>query len=176
MRLLKQALTVLGTVVVIAIIAALVTPKTAHAVVATAVNVVNIPLPVTTPNSVAIECEPAFPSTTNTCDPNSFFKLNSDGTQQNTAFVIPSGQVFVITDVQWAADSATQLTLLTQPVVSGNAPLLYFGFSTGSGGNPIGSTDHFTTGIVVSQVPKAFANATTANVELIILRGYLLAG
>jgi len=43
MRLLKQAMAVLGTVVVIAVIAALVTPKTAHAVIATAVQVVNMP-------------------------------------------------------------------------------------------------------------------------------------
>jgi hypothetical protein len=43
MRLLKQALVVLGTVVVIAIFAALVTPKTAHAIVATFVQVVNTP-------------------------------------------------------------------------------------------------------------------------------------
>jgi len=43
MKLLKQAMAVLGTVVVIAIIAALVTPKTAHALVATFVQVVNTP-------------------------------------------------------------------------------------------------------------------------------------
>ena len=41
MKLLKQAMAVLGTVVVIAVIAALVTPKTAHALVATMVQVVN---------------------------------------------------------------------------------------------------------------------------------------
>ena len=41
MKLLKQAMAVLGTVVVITIIAALVTPKTAHALVATMVQVVN---------------------------------------------------------------------------------------------------------------------------------------
>jgi hypothetical protein len=43
MRPLKQALAILGTVVVIAVIAALVTPKTAHALVATFVQVVNTP-------------------------------------------------------------------------------------------------------------------------------------
>jgi hypothetical protein len=55
MKLLKQALAVLGTVVVIAVLVALVTPKTAQAIVATAVyvmntpnvNVVNTPLPIT---------------------------------------------------------------------------------------------------------------------------------
>ena len=41
MKLLKQAMAVLGTVVVITIIAALVTPKTAHAIVSTMVQVVN---------------------------------------------------------------------------------------------------------------------------------------
>lgn len=41
MKLLKQALAVLGTVVVVAVIVALVTPKTAHALIATAVQVVN---------------------------------------------------------------------------------------------------------------------------------------
>jgi hypothetical protein len=51
MRLLKQAMAVLGTVVVIAAIAALVTPKMAHAIIATAVQVVNgpgNPVPITT--------------------------------------------------------------------------------------------------------------------------------
>jgi hypothetical protein len=43
MTLLKQALAVLGTVVVIAMIVVLVTPKTAHAIVATFVQVVNTP-------------------------------------------------------------------------------------------------------------------------------------
>lgn len=43
MKVLKQALGVLGTVVVIAIIAALVTPKTAHALVGAFVQVVNTP-------------------------------------------------------------------------------------------------------------------------------------
>jgi hypothetical protein len=43
MRLLKQAMAVLGTVVVIAVLVAVVTPKTAHAVVATMVQVVNLP-------------------------------------------------------------------------------------------------------------------------------------
>jgi hypothetical protein len=43
MRLLKQAVAILGTVVVIAVIAAVVTPKTAHAIIATAVQVVNGP-------------------------------------------------------------------------------------------------------------------------------------
>jgi hypothetical protein len=41
MKLLKQAMAVLGTVVVIAVLVALVTPKTAHAIVATMVQVVN---------------------------------------------------------------------------------------------------------------------------------------
>jgi hypothetical protein len=41
MRLLKQAMAVLGAVVVIAVIVVLVTPKTAHAVIATLVQVVN---------------------------------------------------------------------------------------------------------------------------------------
>jgi hypothetical protein len=43
MKLLKQAMVVLGTVVVIATIAALVTPKAAHAIVASLVQVVNTP-------------------------------------------------------------------------------------------------------------------------------------
>ena len=43
MKLLKQAMAVLGTVVVIAVIVVLVTPKTAHALVATLVQVENTP-------------------------------------------------------------------------------------------------------------------------------------
>lgn len=41
MRMLKQAVGVLGTLVVVIVIAALVSPKTAHAIIATAVQVVN---------------------------------------------------------------------------------------------------------------------------------------
>lgn len=52
MKAMKQAMAVLGTVVVIAAIVALVTPKTAHAIVATAVQVVNTSAnPIPTPES-----------------------------------------------------------------------------------------------------------------------------
>jgi hypothetical protein len=58
MRLLKQAMAVLGTVVVIAAVVALVTPKTAHAIVATAVQVVNTsanPVPVASVSIPAVQ-------------------------------------------------------------------------------------------------------------------------
>jgi hypothetical protein len=70
MKLLKQALAVLGSVVVIAIIAALVTPKTAHALVATAVEVVNtasqpVPTqPVHARQAVYLACQLTVTSTT----------------------------------------------------------------------------------------------------------------
>jgi hypothetical protein len=52
MNVMKQAMAVLGTVVVIATIVALVAPKTAHAIVATAVQVVNTSAnPIPTPRS-----------------------------------------------------------------------------------------------------------------------------
>ena len=74
MKLLKQAMAVLGTVVVIAMIVALVTPKTAHAIVATAVyvmntpnvNVVNTPLPTQVTNTpLPVSANINFPASMN---------------------------------------------------------------------------------------------------------------
>jgi hypothetical protein len=62
-RILNQAMAVLGTVVVIAVIAALVTPKTAHAIVATAVNVVNPSASPVPTSNVGPSNEPFFTQT-----------------------------------------------------------------------------------------------------------------
>jgi hypothetical protein len=70
MRLLKQALAVFGTVMLVAMMVALVTPKTAHAIIATAVNAVN-----TAANPVATVVS-GVPFQTTIC-----FQQNADGSE-----------------------------------------------------------------------------------------------
>jgi hypothetical protein len=92
MRLLRQAMAVLGSVVVIAVIVALVTPKTAHAIVATAVQVVN-PLSQPVP-MLATDALTSF-VTVEQCE------FGSDAFQPNSCFLpniytVPQGKVAVL--------------------------------------------------------------------------------
>lgn len=95
MRLLKQAVAVLGTLVVAIVIAAVVMPKTAHAIVATAVNVVNTPgNPVPT---VPAQITTSFTATVN--------PLISVAVEVNPAMPsCPAGMMFLVTSVNAAPD------------------------------------------------------------------------
>jgi hypothetical protein len=107
MKLLKQALAVLGTVVVIAVFVALVTPKTAHAIVATAVQVVN-----TSANPVPIRDtqDPALSAFTveGTCH----FTASPDCTL-SSFFSFTPGQIAVIESINshCTVDTGTSATL-----------------------------------------------------------------
>jgi hypothetical protein len=106
MKLLKQALAVLGAVVVIAAIAALVTPKTAHALVATMVEVVNTAeKPATTEDisKAASQIVELFCTNSETT-PCTVVKSNEGPGAGGPTFTVPAGQNFVITSVDIFAD------------------------------------------------------------------------
>jgi hypothetical protein len=91
---------VLGTVIVIAVIAALVTPKTAHAVVATMVDVVNTSAnpAATLDNTKAASqiLELICPDTA----PGEHFACEIQNADNGvSAFTVPGGQTFIITSV-----------------------------------------------------------------------------
>lgn len=100
MRLLKQAMAVLGTVVVIALLVALVTPKTAHAIIATAVQVVNTSAnpAATLDNSkaasqiVELVCLVASAEQTTSCE-------QETAANEFSGFMVPAGQTLIITSV-----------------------------------------------------------------------------
>jgi hypothetical protein len=123
MRLLKQALTVLGTVVVIAIIAALVTPQTAHAIIATAVQVVNTsanPVPVVSGDNPARQ---AVALTVNLFIPDGQIAGSLSFSDSNGPYTVPAGTRLVIDSLS-AVDNlpAGQKPLLFQVHTSNTNP------------------------------------------------------
>lgn len=104
MRLLKQAVGGLGTLVVVLVIAALVMPKATRAIVSTLVTVVNTATnPATTEDiskagsqivELLCEANPGASGAITSCLP----QLAS-GILELTAFTVPAGQTFVITSI-----------------------------------------------------------------------------
>lgn len=93
MKLLKQVLAVLGTVVVIALLVVLVTPKTAHAIVATFVQVVNTPSqPVPT---LEADAQTAF-VVLNTCNFGDAPDFNLTECEIIPLYTVPAGKTAVI--------------------------------------------------------------------------------
>lgn len=140
------------------------------------------PLPVQQVNSasssVALECAPV--TSTNICTSTDFFQLNNDGSAQGSPYNIPAGQVLVITDVEWELVGGSNalayaLAVGTQASQQCNPscfpillrPYLYVGGGGGSGAR----ADHFTTGLVTTQVPYASSNPNLG-INVVILRGY----
>jgi hypothetical protein len=146
MRLLKRALAVLGTVVLIATIAALVTPKTAHAVVATLVQVQNGPAnPV--PTSMATHLGQPSSNVVNLVSGFNFFSTNealfsftddrTDSPTFSQQYVVPAGQKLVITDIEWSLCGPASSSVFWQLVdLSVGEGLIYpqEGGNIGSGG------------------------------------------
>ena len=100
MRLLKQAMAVLGTVLTIAVLVAIIAPKTAHAVAAALVQIV----PGTTTHVgqnesqlVSLVCE----HSTNYCN-----AIDADGTQAASPYVVPPGYTLIVTDWEFAGSTA----------------------------------------------------------------------
>jgi hypothetical protein len=94
MRLLKQALALLGVLVVLAVIVAFVAPKQAHALAAALVQIV----PGTTTHVgqnesqvVSLTCQPRI----NYCS-----AVDPEGNASTSAYVVPAGYTLVITDYQ----------------------------------------------------------------------------
>ncbi len=181
MRILKQAVGVLGTLAVIGVIAAVVMPKAAQGIVATLVQVVNTPAnPV--PVQHVKESAANFLTLTNSLG-SGYNEVLPDGLVNPSPFALLAGQQFVITDVSWVA-TCGNFGILACSASSGDAVTLQLAayFSTAiyaprSGFLVAGGNDHMTSGMVVSQLPTAGVFETSAgNGEsiLVTLQGYVV--
>ena len=168
----------------------LVAPKAVHAIVSTLVTVTNTSSnPVATgmstnvgvpvQNLVTLQCGVLIGEVENQCNSNSVIdtRINADGSLPT--FVIPAGQTFVITDVNWDVPNCTPSTYcpvtLFVPAIFGGAstPNIFLTtLSTGSvadgNGHAIGS-NHLTTGIAIRALPKIQAG----NSAVVTITGYL---
>jgi len=104
-RLLMGFGSILSAVLLLALLLALVAPKSAHALVATLVQVTNTtanPVPVVdvqsaAQQSVELECNPAE----QIC-----YQIQSDGSNNNSVWVVPSGMHYIISDVEVTSQTA----------------------------------------------------------------------
>src|SRR5262249_33007434 len=103
-----------------------------------------------------------------------WYRVAPDGTPAQ--FTIPSGQYLVITDMEFAAFNTVitpgtyEQLALTLPV--GNLPVLN-SYAISDSLGAVATTQHLTTGIVVSVLPNC-STGTGNNIEEVVLRGYLI--
>ena len=105
MQILRQLLVGLGSILAVALLLAVAAPKSARALVAALVQVTNTtanPVPVVdvqsaAQQSVELECNPAE----QIC-----YQIQPDGSNNNTAWVVPSGMHYVVSDVEVTSEIA----------------------------------------------------------------------
>ena len=195
MKLVKQAMTVLGILVVITAIVALVTPKTAHAIVATMVEIVpggTTHVGTTESNLVSLVCNlgaiPRGGGLSGTCE-----AVDATGEVSGTAYQVPTGSTLIVTDYEW------QLTLPDDPngCCRATTPDTYvcdFFYTAGGSGIALvivpllrqqscALTDskgldygreHFTTGIRVASGVIVYDNLAGLSIGSAALQGYLV--
>lgn len=109
-------------------------------------------------------------------------EVQPDGTVNPSAFAIPPGEQFVITDVSWVIECFLRCTVVPSPgdaagFALGNGPvyLSIDAFRNTLAGPLAGHADHLTSGIVVTQLPApSILGAPTGEVFEVTLQGYLV--
>jgi len=96
MRLLKQALALLGALVVVALIAAFIAPNRAHALAAALVQIV----PGTTTHVGQNESQ--LVSLVCVSGPGTCLPIDSNAALSSTPYVVPSGYTLIVTDWEWS--------------------------------------------------------------------------
>ncbi|MGB7023965.1 MAG: hypothetical protein WBD73_09220 [Candidatus Acidiferrales bacterium] len=173
MRLLKQAMAVLGTVIAIAVLVAVLAPQSARAVVAALVQIV----PGTTTHLGQNESQLVALF----CGVNSTacFSMDSSGSIALTNYVVPAGYTLVITDYEWtlfgASGQARACDTIDVIVGVSTRPLLPVGSCTiTTAGGEAYRAEHFTSGIrVASGVPIRDSDAA-AGIGSADIQGYLV--
>ena len=103
-----------------------------------------------------------------------FRRQHLDGSEDTFPFTIPSGMVFVITDVSWSA-SAAALTDLRFFIQSGAPSIRYAQTAVADSSGFVGLADHFTTGFAFSTMPSfVITSFNAATPEFIGVQGYLV--
>jgi hypothetical protein len=172
MRLLKQTMAVLGTVATIAILAAVISPKSARAVVATLVQIVPGSTTHVGQNEsqmVGLYCVGA------TCYP-----LNGSGTALASSYVVPAGYTFMITDYEWLAyGSAPSGQLVCDYIFMSLNNVDYAALPAGSctiasSDNRAYRADHFTAGVRVASGMTIFDGNASNGYGYSAIQGYLV--
>lgn len=177
-------------IVILALCLTVASPKAVQAVVSAFVTVTNTSSnPVATgmstnvgvpvQNLVTLQCGVLIGTVENQCLSSAVIdtRINPDGSLPT--FVIPEGQTFVITDVNWDVPNCTPSmycpVILFVPGILGGAStpnISLTALSTGSvadgSGRAIGS-DHLTTGIPIRALPKIQAGSSS----VVTITGYL---
>jgi hypothetical protein len=103
-----------------------------------------------------------------------FRRQHLDGSEDTFPFTIPSGKVFVITDVSWSASAAagTDLRFFIQ---SGAPSIRYAQTAVADSSGFVAVADHFTTGFAFSTMPSfVITSFSAATPEFIGVQGYLV--
>ena len=190
MNVLRRIAMAIGGTVVIALVIGLAAPKTVHALVSALVTVAN-----TSANPVPAQevKESRANFVTLSFNGSGYDEILPDGSK--SVFAIPTGQQFVITDVNWITACNTIVFLSTTCNKSvGDAVILVLGASGSNGFGPYmsqaiygdnaflvktaGRNDSLKSGLVVAQVPTpSILFGPSGNGESILtvtLRGYLV--
>jgi len=154
-------------------------PRTAHAIIATMVQVVNTsenPVPVNTPTHLGVPLG-SFVSLNcltsgTTCT--SFRQIDASGNQAATDFTIPSGQTLIVTDVEWEAIGATvnDITFLNL-LCAGGCAFVYQSRVVPDAFGHSSTADHLTTGVPLVYLPTVIVGNAVALSRLVV-RGYLV--
>ncbi len=103
-----------------------------------------------------------------------FRRQHLDGSEDTFPFTIPSGKVFVITDVSWSASAAAG-TGLRFFIQSGAPSIRYAQTAVADSSGFVAAADHFTTGFAFSTMPSfVITSFSAATPEFIGVQGYLV--
>ena len=148
MRLLKQAMAVLGTVTMIAVLVAVFAPKTAHAVAAALVQIEPGTTTQVGQNESQLVSLGCFVSQANYC-----VAVDATGniSYPYTAYVVPAGYTLIVTDWEWYGNNGAPASQFAVDHLA-NASGGFFAFSAAlllTVGTSTYSHEHYTTGLRV---------------------------
>jgi hypothetical protein len=103
MRLLKQAMTVLGAAMIVAMLVAVIAPKKVHAVVATLVQIV--------PGATTHLGQNESQLVNLACGTGACELVDASGALSGSAYAVPTGYTLIVTDYEWATTSAVPGTV-----------------------------------------------------------------
>jgi hypothetical protein len=144
MKLLKQALGVLGALVVLAVIVAFLAPKEAHALAAALVQIV----PGTTTH--VGQNESRLVSLRCLAEPGCFSLDPAGEISSPTLYVVPSGYTLIVTDWEWVyTDKGTPGNLVENQLVNASGGDLVFSLALIASGGGAFTHEHYESGIRV---------------------------
>jgi len=171
MRLLKEALGVLGALVVIAVIVAFIAPKRTHAVVAALVQIV----PGTTTHVgqnesqlVSLFCEGE--GVEGQC-----FPVDGTGNLSRTAYTVPAGYTLIVSDYQfWAHNLGLKAGQTGSDSFQGTNGTLGIGYAIADEDGVISGHEHYASGIRVSAGTSIIDYDGTLTHAFAYIQGYLV--